>query len=99
MVRHASRFQGGFDGVGVRFKAFADDGATRLQQYLRELALKEAAREASFENREPEPKRHVSRRAPRDAAPEPAKPLNDPRADFTFEFDPLADDDIASILD
>jgi hypothetical protein len=38
MVRHASRFQGGFDGVGVRFKGFADDGAARLQQYLDELA-------------------------------------------------------------
>ncbi len=38
MVRRASRFQGGFDGVGVRFKSFADDGATRLQQYLKELA-------------------------------------------------------------
>lgn len=99
MVRHASRFQGGFDGVGVRFKAFADDGAARLQQYLRELASKEAARRASFENPEPAPKQHVSRRATRDAASEPAKPLVDPRADFTFEFDPLADEDIASILD
>ena len=38
MVRHASRFQGGFEGVGVRFKGFADDGAARLQQYLEELA-------------------------------------------------------------
>ncbi len=38
MVRHATRFQGGFDGVGVRFKGFADDGAARLQQYLEELA-------------------------------------------------------------
>ncbi len=38
MVRQASRFQGGFDGVGVRFKGFADDGAARLQQYLEELA-------------------------------------------------------------
>jgi len=38
MVRHATRFQGGFDGVGVRFKGFADDGAARLQQYLEQLA-------------------------------------------------------------
>ncbi len=38
MVRHASRMQGGFDGVGVRFKSFAEDGAVRLQSYLEELA-------------------------------------------------------------
>ncbi len=37
MVRHATRFQGGFDGVGVRFKSFADDGAVRLQKYLEEF--------------------------------------------------------------
>lgn len=99
MVRHASRFQGGFDGVGVRFKAFADDGAVRLEQYLRDLASRKATRQAAFENREPEPKRHVSRRPARDAQPEAAKPLIDPRADFSFEFDPLGDEDIASILD
>lgn len=36
MVRHASRFQGGADGVGVRFLSFAGDGAQRLQRYLEE---------------------------------------------------------------
>ncbi len=34
MVRHASKFQGGYDGVGVRFVSFAGDGAQRLQQFL-----------------------------------------------------------------
>jgi DNA-binding NarL/FixJ family response regulator len=43
MVRHASRFQGGFDGVGVRFKGFAEDGAARLREFLEELAISAAA--------------------------------------------------------
>lgn len=47
MVRHASRFQGGFDGVGVRFKGFAEDGSDRLQQYLKELAAKSPGDSAS----------------------------------------------------
>jgi CheY-like chemotaxis protein len=38
MVRHATRSQCGIDGVGVRFKGFAGDGAVRLQTYLNELA-------------------------------------------------------------
>lgn len=47
MVRHASRFQGGFDGVGVRFKGFAEDGAARLQQYLEGLVVKSHGEPAS----------------------------------------------------
>jgi len=47
MVRHATRFRGGFDGVGVRFKSFAEDGAVRLQRYLEELAGDAAAASAS----------------------------------------------------
>jgi hypothetical protein len=43
MVRHASRCQGGFDGVGVRFTGFAEDGAERLRRYLESRASKEAA--------------------------------------------------------
>ena len=43
MVRHASRFQGGFDGVGVRFLSFAEDGAARLQRYLDDKVAKESA--------------------------------------------------------
>ena len=99
MVRHASRFQGGFDGGGVRFKAFADDGAARLQQSLRQLASASAARQAEFEDRKPEPKRHFPRKLAREAESGTSKPLIDPRADFSFEFDPLGDEDIASILD
>jgi CheY-like chemotaxis protein len=58
MIRHASRFQGGFDGVGVRFKGFAEDGAARLQSFLDDLAAEssvapeetvEAEIEVSFE--------------------------------------------------
>jgi hypothetical protein len=47
MVRHASRMQGGFDGVGVRFKSFAEDGAVRLQSYLEELAGDSSSASAS----------------------------------------------------
>jgi CheY-like chemotaxis protein len=47
MVRHASRFQGGADGVGVRFLNFTGDGAQRLQEYL----------EARDESTEPAPRR------------------------------------------
>jgi CheY-like chemotaxis protein len=43
MVRHASRHQGGFDGVGVRFTGFAEDGAERLRRYLESRASKEPA--------------------------------------------------------
>jgi len=37
IIRHATRVRGGIDGVGVRFKGFAGDGADRLQKYLNSL--------------------------------------------------------------
>jgi hypothetical protein len=37
LVRHASETQGGVDGVAIRFKSFAADGAVRLQDFLEGL--------------------------------------------------------------
>ena len=99
MVRHASRFQGGFDGVGVRFTSFAEDGADRLRGYLLDLAAAAAARRAAIANREPAPTRRVHRSTAWDERAEADRPLLDPNADFTFEFDPLADEDIATFFD
>lgn len=101
MVRHASRFQGGFDGVGVRFKSFAEDGADRLQHYLRELASREAARRAAaIADREPPaPRQPRPRPSIQEARAEFEQPLLDPAADFTFEFDPLADEDFSVLLE
>jgi hypothetical protein len=99
MVRHATRFQGGFDGVGVRFKSFAEDGADRLQQYLRELAARERARQASFEEREATPRQPLPRPAIQEVADELDQPMLDPEADFSFEYDPLDDEDFARFID
>lgn len=87
MVRHASRFQGGHDGVGVRFVSFAEDGAQRLQRYLEARARKEpepepAARsEAATEDRGPLA----------DIAPD-FDPLGDPDLESFFDSDPSIED-------
>jgi hypothetical protein len=37
LVRHANETQGGVEGVAIRFKSFATDGAVRLQDFLESL--------------------------------------------------------------
>jgi CheY-like chemotaxis protein len=46
MVRHASRSQGGFGGVGVRFVSFAEDGEARLHRFLESRSPASARRGA-----------------------------------------------------
>lgn len=99
MVRHASRFQGGFDGVGVRFKGFAEDGASRLQQYLEDLAIREAAHQASLTGREAAPRHSGPRPSIQEVTDPVEEHILDPEADFTFEFDPLDDEDFAAFVD
>jgi hypothetical protein len=99
MIRHASRFQGGFDGVGVRFKGFAEDGATRLKQYLDELAAGEAVRQAAFADRQPVPRHSGPRPSVKELTNPVDKGVLDPDADFTVEFDPLDDEDFAAFVD
>jgi hypothetical protein len=43
MIRRASKYKGGFDGIGVRFLSFAEDGETRLRRFLEDRRLHEAA--------------------------------------------------------
>lgn len=55
MVRHADKHQGGFDGVGVRFASFADDGAIRLKKYVEELAVQAATADETAPSSDPKP--------------------------------------------
>ena len=55
MVRHADKHQGGFDGVGVRFMSFAEDGAERLKHYVEELAVQAATADETEPSADPKP--------------------------------------------
>lgn len=43
MIRRASKYKGGFDGIGVRFLSFAEDGEARLRRFLEDRRMREAS--------------------------------------------------------
>ncbi len=80
LVRHASQTQGGVDGVAIRFKSFAADGAVRLQDFLEGLTT-----ETVFENQpagehRPAPKPATEGRSERE-------PKHDAEPKIVIEFE------------